>query len=640
MLWQPDESRIQRSEMYRFMQVLSREQTLAGLSYAELYQYSIEHPGEFWVKLIQHFHIITEGDLAPAVTDLGFENYGWFPNVQLNYAQNLLAAGQDDMPALVGLHENGSRNELSYAQLRHSVAEFQNQIRDIFSSGDVLACYMPNLPETAIAMLASTGLGGVFTSTSSDFGLEGVTDRFGQSRPKVLVACAAYQYNGKTHDCLAKIEAVVAAVPSIERVYIVDFLGLQPDISHIENAVLWQVSHKVEVEPEFVARAFNDPLYIMYSSGTTGKPKCIVHSVGGSLLQHIKELALHSDFGKNKNMMFFTTCGWMMWNWQISALFFGGTVTLYEGSPAYPSIAEFFGLIDAEKLTHFGTSPKFLKVLEDRYQDIQHISLSSLEVILSTGSPLLPEQYDFVYQTLKSDVLLASISGGTDILGCFFLGNPVLPVYRGELQCKGLGMDVVCIDADGQEVVGKEGELVCKQSFPSRPIYFLADPNNEKLNAAYFEQMPGKWFHGDFIQLTEHGGALFFGRSDATLNPGGVRIGTSEIYRQTETLAYIEDAVCVGKQVDGDVDVMLFVKLHDGESLNDERVQEIKSLIRANTTPRHVPKQISAVVDIPYTRSGKKIELAVTRIVNGKAITNKEAIANPECLVEYEAFAN
>lgn len=644
MLWQPSEQRIERSEIQRFIEHMAAKYSLISADYAGLYEFSIRKNADFWRELLKYFELVVDGEMDPVNTDSGFSSYGWFPNLHLNFAENLLSKGADTQPALVSVLENGQRSSVTYGELKAQVATLQETLASSIGRGDVLACFMPNIPETIVSMLAVTGLGGVFTSTSCDFGVEGVVDRFGQSKPKVLVACTAYQYNGKLFSCVAKIAAIVAAVPSIERVIMVNFLAVNEDISGIANAELWSElvppgvtrAGKSTAKLTFVRQAFAAPLYIMYSSGTTGKPKCIVHSAGGVLLQHVKELGLHSDHGPTKNLMFFTTCGWMMWNWLVSGLFFGGTITLYEGSPAFPSLKSFLGIIAREKITTFGTSPKYLRALEDSGEFLGDVDVSSLETILSTGAPLLPEQYDFVYQKIKSDVLLASISGGTDIVGCFFLGNPISPVYRGELQCRGLGMDVACFNENAEAVIGKEGELVCRSSFPSRPLYFLDDPDGSIMRDAYFSQFPGVWYHGDFIRITEHGGAMFYGRSDATLNPGGVRIGTSEIYRQTETLPYVEDAVCVGKNNDGDVDVVLFIKMAAGESLSEQRIAEIKTRIKHNTTPRHVPRHVIAVEDIPYTRSGKKIELAVARIINGKAITNKEAIANPDSLAQYE----
>jgi len=448
MLWQPDDKRILGTTMKRFMLHVSDKYAQCVNNYEDLFAFSIERSDVFWQEIVTFFGVNYEGDISPVNLDKGFESYGWFPNLRLNFAENMLGSGLPEDVAVVSLLESGKRSAYTYGQLRAQVAQLQAYLRHYIDEGDVLACYMPNTPETLMAMLATTALGGVFTSTSCDFGVNGVVDRFGQSKPRVLVCCREYQYNGKTFDCLPKIREVVDQVSSIERVILVDFLGHSQDISGLgdHEVITWDAivdldKELSDVPPiEYVKRKFEDPLYIMYSSGTTGKPKCIVHCIGGVLLQHIKELGLHTDVQRTKNIMFFTTCGWMMWNWLVSALYFGGTISLYEGAPSYPSLREFFGLIERERIHIFGTSPKFLKALQDSQADVSTMDLSSLETILSTGSPLLPEQYDYVYSSIKEDVLLASISGGTDIVGCFFLGNPVAPVYRGELQCRGLGV--------------------------------------------------------------------------------------------------------------------------------------------------------------------------------------------------------
>ena len=503
------------------------------------------------------------------------------------------------------------------------------------TEGDVLAAYMPNIPETVISMLACSSLGGVFTSTSSDFGVSGVLDRFKQSKPKVLVAAISYEYNGKVFNQMEKIREIAKKLPDLQNIILVDFLKKEEITEDIPKAISWEKAISIPEKLAFHPVGFNSPQYIMYSSGTTGKPKCIVHSVGGTLLQHLKEHSLHTGVSREKNLFYFTTCGWMMWNWLVSGLYFGGKITLYEGSPGLPSIDDFFKIIERQKINIFGTSPKFLKALEDSGYN-KNLELASLQTILSTGAPLLDEQFDFIYQKIKGDIQVASITGGTDIIGCFMLGNPILPVYRGEIQSIGLGMDVDCFDDEGNSLIDTEGELVCKQSFPSRPIYFLDDENGEKINQAYFNKYEDIWHHGDFILINIRGGSKVMGRSDATLNPGGVRIGTAEIYAQTETLNYLVDSVCVGKVIDGDVQVFLFVKMHLNEELTIERKDEIKGLIRKNTTPRHMPQDIFVVSDIPYTRSGKKMELAVTRLINQKELKNIEAVANPDCLKDFQ----
>jgi acetoacetyl-CoA synthetase len=642
-LWSPSDDRVKKSQMMKFMTFINTRFNQQIVNYQELHQFSIQHKNDFWVSLFDFFNINFSGDLNPVLREDSFDQYTWFSNVNLNFAENLLSKGRDESVALNFVHESGLTKKLTYKELKDDVLVLKNYLKSFLKEGDVLAAYMPNIPETTISMLATSSLGGVFTSTSCDFGIEGVIDRFGQTNPKVLIAAVGYQYGEKYFDLLPKIREIRKKIPSLQKIILVNFLSreilLDNEIIQSHDFILYEDikkmtdSYNSELILTFKSLPFHHPLYIMYSSGTTGKPKCIVHSQGGTLLQHLKELGLHCDLDESKSIFFFTTCGWMMWNWLMSSLALGATIVLYEGSPASPSPEYFFHIINREKINIFGTSPKFLKALEDT--NARFVEFDSLETILSTGSPLLPEQYDFVYKKIKKDVLLGSISGGTDIVSCFMLASPILPVFKGEIQCLGLGMDVLAIDEKKNALIEVEGELVCAQTFPSRPLCFLNDEQNEKIQSAYFNQNNGYWTHGDFVKMTKNGGVIVYGRSDATLNPGGVRIGTAEIYRQTEQLPFIMDSLCVGRPVDGDVEVVLFVKLKSGETLTVERKKQIKEVIKKNTTPRHVPKEIYQVSDIPYTRSGKKVELAIARILAKKEITNLEAIANPECLNEY-----
>jgi acetoacetyl-CoA synthetase len=639
-LWTPSKERIENSQMSAFMHSVNKAYGLDLKSYQELHHFSVKSKDKFWVHLINFFKLEYSGNLQNVLSQEGFEKYGWFPDLKLNFAENLLKKGLDQNIALELQHESGLVKKISYKELRSNVKFLSAFLKSIVGPSDVVAAYMPNIPETVITMLATTSFGGVFTSTSCDFGVAGVLDRFLQSKPKVLVVVIGYEYNGKYIDLHDKLVEIEAGLPELEKLLIVDFLGRGVDLSRFKKAVLFSDALKsLEYVPElsFTRLPFSHPLYIMYSSGTTGKPKCIVHSQGGTLVQLVKELGLHTDLTAEKKIFFFTTCGWMMWNWLVAGLSFGSTVVLYEGAPTFPSPQHFFNIIKRSGINIFGTSPKFLKVMEDtsvKFED----EYPALETILSTGSPLLPEQYDFVYSKIKKDVLLASISGGTDIISCFMLGNPILPVYRGEIQCRGLGMDVQVLDENKKSVKETEGELVCSSTFPSRPLYFLNDSDGSLIKSAYFDQNPGVWTHGDFVKITEHGGVIVYGRSDATLNPGGVRIGTAEIYRQTESLNYVQDSLCVGRPHEGDIDVILFIKLKANEELSLDRKKQIKELIKINTTARHVPKEIVAITDIPYTRSGKKVELAVARILAGKPVTNLEALANPESLNEYYNF--
>lgn len=640
-LYEPNDVRVLKSEMYAFKKYIEGMLPKPFDSYEEFHQFSVEHKEHFWREIIEYFSVQYSGRTTPVLSEDNFERYTWFPELKLSFAKNLLERGKNHDVAMVSVLENGKRTEMRYGELKSQVGFLSNFLKQILVSGDVVGAYMPNVPETVITMLAANAMGATFTSTSSDFGVEGVFDRFSESKPKVVVAAIGYEYGGKYFDLTDRIIELEKRLTGTELFLLVDVYQKGIDLSKFSKAKKFNdVFHEPNLSGvlTFTELPFSHPLYIMYSSGTTGKPKCIVHSQGGTLLQHIKELGLHSDLKREKTMMFFTTCGWMMWNWFVSSLYFGAKIILYEGSPAYPSPKDYFEIINREGIHIFGTSPKFLKALEDVGTVFPENHFPTLETILSTGSPLLPEQYDFVYNKIKSEVLLASISGGTDILGCFMLGNPMLPVYRGEIQCLGLGMDVKAFDDLGKPVTESEGELVCVSSFPSRPLYFLNDIDGAKIKDAYFNRYQNVWYHGDYIKITERGSVIVFGRSDATLNPGGVRIGTAEIYRQTESLSFIQDSICVGKNVNGDVDVVLFVKLKASESLTPERIKEIKQLIKTNTTPRHVPREIHAVSDIPYTRSGKKVELAVSKIINGKAINNLEAIANPDCLEEFKNY--
>ena len=640
-LWGPNQERIDSTILADYQKWLEKKYQLNFKDYGALHKWSVEEANTFWSSVVEYFDISLEGPKDNLCDDFSFKSYSWGKDISLNFAENLLKKGKDSDIALAFRHESGLSKDLTFGALKNEVAALQGTLKQTIGSGDVVACYMPNIPETVSTMLAATALGAQFTSTSADFGVSGVVDRFGQSKPKVLVTIASYEYNGKRYSQLEKLKEIIEKLPSLEKIIVVDFLGESPDLSPLisvsDKVVLWSDYLSSNNEIEFVAMPFDAPLYIMYSSGTTGKPKCIVHSAGGTLLQHVKELGLHTNLSSDKTIFFFTTCGWMMWNWLVSSLFFGAKTVLFEGSPGYPTLKDFFQIIEREKINYFGTSPKFLRALEDSGYE-KDFQLESLETILSTGAPLLPEQYDFIYEKIKSDCSVSSISGGTDIIGCFMLGLPTAPVYKGEIQALGLGMNVQALDEFGNAVIDQEGELVCAKSFPSRPLYFLSDDSGERIKDAYFETYPGLWHHGDFIKITPHGGVLVYGRSDATLNPGGVRIGTAEIYRQTEPISWIEDGLCVGRQRDGDVEVVLFVKLVDGVELTDDKVAMIKKEIRAKTTPRHVPKDIYSIQGIPYTRSGKKMELAVTRILAGKELKNIEAVANPECLEEYKKF--
>jgi acetoacetyl-CoA synthetase len=641
-LWTPSAERRDAANLHSFVRFVREATGNEDIgSYAPLYDFSIRHPDRFWQLVWEFCGIRATGDFEPALVD-GDEMLAarWFPNVQLNFAQNLLRF-KDDRPALIFRNEWGHEREISYAELQVRVGRIAHALRQAgVAKGDRVAGFLPNLPETIIAMLAATSLGAAWSSCSPDFGVNGVVDRFGQIEPKVLFCADAYPYGGKRHDCLAKVREVLAALPSIERCVVIPYSGEPLQLDGLRNAVSWDEFAGGEDHPlEFAPAPFDHPLYIMYSSGTTGKPKCIVHGAGGTLLQHLKELVLHTDLKREDRIFYYTTCGWMMWNWLVSSLAVGATVVLYDGSPTYPDGNALWNLADEVGISIFGTSAKWIDATAKMgVKPRETHKLGQLKTILSTGSPLAPESFDYVYRDVKERVLLASISGGTDIISCFALGNPLLPVHRGELQSRGLGMKVEVLDEAGKPVREQPGELACAAPFPSMPVMFWNDPEGDKYRAAYFSKVPGVWCHGDRAELTAHNGIIIYGRSDATLNPGGVRIGTAEIYRQVELLPEVLESVAVGQRWQGDERILLFVRLREGVQLDEALRDRIRHQIRANTTPRHVPAKILQVTDIPRTISGKISELAVRAVIHDEPVKNTDALANPGSLELYAGF--
>jgi acetoacetyl-CoA synthetase len=642
-LWRPSAERVAAAEITRFTAFVNQSWDVGAVDYQDLHRWSVEHPEQFWDAMWGFAEIIADRKGEVVLEDAWrMPGARWFPEAWLNYAENLLRR-RDDGLAIEFRGEDRVRRSLTYAQLYDAVSVLTLALADAgVCRGDRVAGYLPNMPEAIIAMLAATSLGAVWSSCSPDFGVRGVVDRFGQIAPKVLFTADGYFYGGKKHDSLARVTEILEQLPTVEQVVVVAYTEAMPDIDGLPKAVTLEAFTAAYPPGDiaFERLPFDHPLFIMYSSGTTGVPKCMVHGAGGTLIQHLKEHQLQSDIRSGDRVMFFTTCGWMMWNWLASALASGATLLLYDGAPFYPDGNALFDYADASAMTHFGTSAKFIDALKKSgLEPANNHPLGALRALLSTGSPLAPESFDFVYEHVKNDICLSSITGGTDIISCFALGNPALPVYRGEIQCIGLGMDVAAFDDSGDALMGSKGELVCRSPFPSMPVGFWNDPDGAKYQAAYFDKFPGVWCHGDYVALTENGGMIVYGRSDAILNPGGVRIGTAEIYRQVEQLDEVLESIVIGQDWDHDVRIVLFLVLREGVSLDDDLRERVKDRIRRNTTPRHVPARIVQVADIPRTKNGKIVEIAVRDAVHGRAVKNEDALANPEALALYRDIA-
>jgi acetoacetyl-CoA synthetase len=643
-LWTPSTERVESSHVEIFRHRVNERFPVKLDNYTDLHDWSVKHSSDFWSQLWDYADIISEtrGSLV-LENENAMPGARWFPEARLNFAQNLLRTGSD-APALIFQGETGSPREISRTQLYKEVRAVAQALRDMgVGVGDRVAGFLPNIPEALIAMLATSAVGAVWSSCSPDFGINGVRDRFGQIEPKVLFTADGYRYAGKEHGSLALASELAESLTHLKAIVVVPFINSQDSLSGpaAELEVRYQALINADVARDFVDEViefeqlpFDHPLYIMFSSGTTGKPKCIVHGAGGTLLQHVKEHLMHVDVKPGDRLFFFTTCGWMMWNWLVTALASKATLLLYDGSPFYPDGNTLFDFAEISGMTHLGTSAKFIDACNKAgISPVKTHSLPALKSVLSTGSPLVPESFDYVYEHIASDICLSSMSGGTDIVSCFVLGNPAIPVYRGELQSKGLGMDVQVFGDDGKAVaLGEKGELVCTQPFPCMPTGFFGDDDGSRYHAAYFEKFDNIWCHGDYVAETSSGGLVIYGRSDAVLNPGGVRIGTAEIYRQVESFDEIVEALVIGQQWESDVRVVLFVRLRDGLMLDDDLQARVRAHVREQTTPRHVPARIVQVSDIPRTRSGKIVELAVRKIVHGESVDNIEALANPDAL--------
>lgn len=634
-LWTPPQQLVEQTHLARFMRTAPGEPS----SYQDLWEWSIDDLAGFWAKVWADCEVIAAEPYRQVHGALRMPGAEWFPGARLNFAENLLRR-RDDHVALIGAGEDRDDEIVTYAELRLKVARMQRSLVELgVGVGDRVAGFLPNCVETVVLALATTALGAIWSSSSPDFGPMGVADRFGQIRPKVLAVADGYRYNGSTYPLGEKIGAVLDRIDGIEHVVTVDFAGTDLRVRHPSVVTYEALLDRDAAEVTFTHTPPDHPLYIMYSSGTTGPPKSMVHSVVGTLVTHLKEHRLHVDLHAGQDVLFwFTTCGWMMWNWLVSALASEATIVLYDGSPAHPGPEALWQLAERAGITHFGTSPGFLRTCERAgLVPAEVADLGRLRAVLSTGSPLRPEQFDWVYGCVRDDLQLASISGGTDLIGCFAGGVPILPVRRGELQARVLGMAVEAWDADGKPVIGKKGELVCTRPFPSMPTRFWDDEDGSRYHDAYFAEHPGVWTHGDFIEIRPEGGVVIYGRSDTTLNPGGVRIGTAEIYRAIEDLPEVADSIVVGRPVDGDVEVVLCVQLADEVALDDALTEQIRTAIREQTSPRHVPRHLFAVPAVPYTINGKKVEKAVLQMITGEPVTNRDALANPDAL---DAYAN
>jgi acetoacetyl-CoA synthetase len=640
-LWQPSEELIRNSNMTRFMETVNRHYLTSFTGYFDLYNWSVTEITQFWEAVWDFVGIKASKKYTEVVDDLSmFPGTNWFPGAELNFAENLLRY-RDDKTAFVFKRETSEPRSITYEELYHTVGRLADALRSQrVNRNDRVVAYMPNMTETAIAMLASTSIGATWASCGAELGVQAVIDRFSQIAPKVLFAVDGYLYKNKTFDIMAQVKSVAEAVPSIERVVIVPYISETPAISNVPNAILYDefIASGSAIEPVFEQVPFSHPLYIMFSSGTTGKPKCMVQSVGGILINQLKELLIHCNLGTDDTMIYMTAPSWMMWNWLMAGLGMGARIILYDGNPMYPDPGAMWRLVDDEKITFFGTSASYINFLKGQgFAPKDHFSLATLKSIGQTGSPLSAEGFEYVYSSIKKDVHFNSLSGGTDINGCFVLGTPTLPVYAGQCQAPALGMRVKAYDEYGGDVYDRQGELVCEAPAPCMPLYFLNDPDMKKYKDAYFNVYRGKWRHGDYVEFdSETRGVTFFGRSDSVLKPSGVRIGTAEIYNIVDKFKEIADSVAVGQNWKGDQRILLFVKLASGASFTDELKTRIKNALRDKASPRHVPSFILEITDIPYTFSGKKVESAFTNIVNGRPVTNRDALSNPESLDYFE----